>query len=197
MYILDYFEGLSLTESSEIKKTIQDLFRQTCILKVKYDPVTLAPKDNTRYNICVKHRAFIEEYLDVLGCELLHDPQENIFILSGSGAITERLSVVATKLLLILKIIYKDKIMGEGLNATVTNMAEIRKYGYDTTLITGKLSSAEWEQILGSFKRHQIIELPCPVAALSDASPIYIYNSINVFLPTSKVNEMLQSCENN
>ncbi len=34
-------EELSVTEADNLKKTIAALFRQTCILQMKYDPVTL------------------------------------------------------------------------------------------------------------------------------------------------------------
>lgn len=36
-----YLEELSMTEAENVKRTIRDLFRQTCILQVKYDPATL------------------------------------------------------------------------------------------------------------------------------------------------------------
>ena len=78
-----YLEELSLSEAEEVKRTIRDLFRQTCILQTKYDPATLTPRDNPRYQTCAKHRAFIEDYVSVLGCELTHDPQEHIFRLAG------------------------------------------------------------------------------------------------------------------
>ena len=84
--MFEYLESISITEGEQIKKTIQALFRQTCILQVKYDPATLVPKDNVQYEICVRHRHFIEDYLSVLGCELTHDAQEHIFCLTGDGA---------------------------------------------------------------------------------------------------------------
>ena len=76
--MVNYMEELSVMEAENLKKTISALFRQTCILQVKYDPVTLTPRDNLHYEICVRHRKFIEDYLSVLGCELVHDPQEHI-----------------------------------------------------------------------------------------------------------------------
>lgn len=39
--MFEYLESISITEGEQIKKTIQALFRQTCILQVKYDPATL------------------------------------------------------------------------------------------------------------------------------------------------------------
>ena len=47
--MFEYLESISITEGEQIKKTIQALFRQTCILQVKYDPATLVPKDNVQY----------------------------------------------------------------------------------------------------------------------------------------------------
>ena len=54
--MVNYMEELSVTEAENLKKTISALFRQTCILQVKYDPVTLTPRDNLHYEICVRHR---------------------------------------------------------------------------------------------------------------------------------------------
>ena len=85
------------------KKTIQDLFRQTCILQVKCDPATLVQHDNPRYQVCLRHREFIADYLSVLDCELVHDPQEHIFRITGDGVMTERMSLMTTKLVILFK----------------------------------------------------------------------------------------------
>lgn len=189
--MFEYMENLSSSEAENIKKTIQDLFRQTCLLQVRYDPVTLAQRDNPRYQVCVKHREFIADYFAVLGCELVHDPQENFFRIHGEGVVTERLNLLTTKIVLLLKIIYRDKIMGEGLNATVTSLQEIRRYGTETNLITRKITSAELSESFGLLKRHQMIELPSAIGNLEDSSPIYIYNTINILCPTGDINAIV------
>lgn len=84
--MIEYIQELSPNEAAGIKKTIQDLFRQTCILQVKCDPVTLVQRDNPRYRICANHREFIADYLSVLDCELVHDPHEHIFRIKGEDA---------------------------------------------------------------------------------------------------------------
>ena len=43
--MFEYMENVSPNEAENIKKTIQDLFRQTCILQMKCDPVTLIQRD--------------------------------------------------------------------------------------------------------------------------------------------------------
>ena len=50
--MLEYMENVSQSEAENIRKTIQDLFRQTCILQTKCDPVTLIQKDNPHYQVC-------------------------------------------------------------------------------------------------------------------------------------------------
>ena len=189
--MFEYIENLPVAEAELIKKTIQDLFRQTCILQLKYDPVTLVQRDNSRYQACVKHREFIADYFAVLGCELVHEPQENIFRITGDGVLTEHFNLLTTKLVLLLKIIYRDKIMGDGLNATVTTLAEIRRYGIETNLITKKLTAGEIKESLGMLKRHQMIELPSAIGNLEDDSPIYIYNTINILCPTADINAIV------
>ena len=194
--MLQYMENVSPSEAENIRKTIQDLFRQTCILQVKCDPVTLIQRDNPRYQICSRHREFIADYLSVLDCELIHDPQEHIFRIAGEGVLTERMSLMTTKLVLLVKMIYRDKIMGEGLNATTTNLAEIREYGKNTNLITRKLTGQEWQEALVLMKTHQILELPSAIANLEDNTPIYIYSTLNLFCSALDINELVREYQN-
>ena len=160
---------------------------------MKCDPVTLVQRDNPRYQVCLRHREFITDYLSVLDCELVHDPQEHIFRITGDGVMTERMSLMTTKLVILLKMIYRDKIMGEGLHATTTNLAEIREYGKNTNLITRRLTGQEWNDALVLMKTHQMIELPGAVANLEDFTPIYIYSTVNVFCSAMDINELVRT----
>lgn len=190
--MVTYMEELSVTEAENLKKTISKLFRQTCILQMRYDPVTLAPRDNPDYEMCIRHRQFIEDYLAVLGCELIHDPQEHIFRLTGDGAEPEKISLTATKILLLVKMIYRDKILGEGLKATVTTLEEIREYGKNTNLLNRRLTAAEWREALYLMSRHQVIELPGAVRDVEDQTPIYLYSTINLYVNASDINGLIE-----
>ena len=187
-----YMEELSLTETENLRKTISNLFKQTCILQVKYDPVTLTPRDNIYYEMCVRHKKFIEDYLMVLGCELTHDPQEHIFRLTGEGVETERFSLTTTIIILMIKMIYRDKILGEGLEATVTTLEEIREYGKNTNLLNKKLKLAEWHETLYLLSKHQMIELAGAVHDVEDTTPIYLYSTINLYCSSLNINALLE-----
>lgn len=187
-----YLEGLSPAEAENVKKTIQDLFRQTCILQVKYDPVTLTAKDNARYQVCARHREFISDYFAVLGCDLIHDPQDRIFRIAGEGVPVEKMSLTTTRLLLLMKMIYRDKIMGEGLHATVTNLSEIREYGRNTNLIPGRLTGQEWQAALNLMKTHQMIDLPGAILNVEDETPIYIYSTVNIFCSSADISALVE-----
>lgn len=189
--MLEYMETVSLREAENIRKVIQELFRQTCILQVKCDPATLVQRDNPSYQICLRNREFIADYLAVLDCELFHDPQEHIFRIVGEGVLTERMSLTTTKLVILLKMIYRDKIMGEGLHATTTSLMEIREYGKETNLITRRLSAQEWQEALSLMKTHQMIELPGAIGNLEDDTPIYIYSTVNIFCSSADINELV------
>ena len=187
-----YMEELSVTEADNLKKTISKLFRQTCIVQMRYDPVTLTPRDNPDYEMCVRHRGFIEEYLSVLGCELTHDPQEHIFRLVGDGVETEKMSLTTTIIVLLVKMIYRDKILGEGLKATVTTLEEIREYGKNTNLLNRKLTVAEWREALYLMSKHQMIELPGAVRDVEDRTPIYLYSTINLYVSAADMNALIE-----
>lgn len=186
-----YMETLSVTEAENLKKTISKLFRQTCILQMRYDPVTLAPRDNPDYEMCVRHKGFIEDYLSVLGCELLHDPQEHIFRLAGEGVETEKISLTTTLIILLVKMIYRDKILGEGLAATVTTYEEIREYGKNTGLLNRKLTDGEWKEALYLMSKHQMIETPGAVRDVEDRTPIYLYSTINLYVSAANIGELV------
>lgn len=190
--MIDYMENLSVTEAEKLKKTISNLFRQTCILQEKYDPVTLVPSDNEQYQICSRHKEFIENYLAVLGCELIHDPQEHIFRLTGEGAEAVVLSRSSSIILLLTKMIYRDKIMGQDLGATVTTLEEYREYGKQTNLLNQKLTDGEWREALSLMKKHQIIEYPGALRDLEDQTPIYLYSTINLYCSSAMINELLE-----
>lgn len=187
-----YLEEVSVTEAEQIRRTIQSLFRQTCILQVKYDPVTLTPRDNPQYEICARHRNFIEDYVSVLGCELIHDAQEHIFRLTGEGIAPEKLNLTETLVLLLMKLIYRDKIMGEGLKAPVTTLREIREYGRNTNLITEKLTAAQWRGALYLMRAHQVIDVPGAVRDVEDETPIYIYSTINLYVTAGDINALIE-----
>lgn len=187
-----YLEEVSVTEAEQIRRTIQALFRQTCILQVKYDPVTLTPRDNPQYEICARHRNFIEDYVSVLGCELIHDAQEHIFRLTGEGIAPEKLNLTETLVLLLMKLIYRDKIMGEGLKAPVTTLREIREYGRNTNLITEKLTAAQWRGALYLMRAHQVIDVPGAVRDVEDETPIYIYSTINLYVTAGDINALIE-----
>ncbi len=187
-----YLEEVSVTEAEQIRRTIQALFRQTCILQVKYDPVTLTPRDNPQYEICARHRNFIEDYVSVLGCELIHDAQEHIFRLAGEGIAPEKLNLTETLVLLLMKLIYRDKIMGEGLKAPVTTLREIREYGRNTNLITEKLTAAQWRGALYLMRAHQVIDVPGAVRDVEDETPIYIYSTINLYVTAGDINALIE-----
>ena len=188
-----YLESLSVTEAEKLKKTVLSLFRQTCILQEKYDPVTLVPSDNEQFAICRTHRNFIENYLSVLGCELLYDSQERIFRLVGEGVEAEVLSKETTIIVLLIKMIYRDKIMGKGLAATVTNLEEIREYGKNTNLLNQKLPDGEWKSALAIMKKHQIVEYPGALRYLEDDTPFYIYSTINLYCSSALINELIEA----
>ncbi len=185
--MFDYLGGLSATEADNLRKTIVALFRQTCILKTKYDPDTLEPRDNPQFDICDRHRDFIGDYLAVLGCELAYDSQERIFWITGEGANPEKLNATETKYMLILKMIYRDKILGKGLSATVTNLEEIRSYGAKTGLIKEKPLAGDVKDALFVMSRHQIIEVSGAIQNVDDRTHIYIYGTINMYLTSMDV----------
>lgn len=190
--MLKELEERTPSEVENIKRVIQDLFRSTCILQMKCDPETLVQRDNPRYKLCEEHRGFISDYLELLNCELVHDARERLFRVTGEGAMIEKMNLMTTRLVVLIKLIYHDKIMGDGLRATTTNLAEIRQYGVDTGLLSRKLTDQEWSEALTLMKTHQMIIFPGAIVNLEDDTPIYIYNTVNIYCNTASLGELVE-----
>ena len=127
--MFEYMENVSPNEAENIRKTIQDLLRQTCILQMKCDPVTLIQRDNPRYQVCLRNREFISDYLAVLDCELVHDQQEHLFRITGDGVMLEKMTLLTARIVIIMKMIYRDKIMEFPIvKDTTPNMMNPRLY---------------------------------------------------------------------
>ena len=70
---------------------------------------------------------------------------------------------------------------------------QIREYGKNTNLITGRLTGQEWNDALVLMKTHQMIELPGHGANLEDLPPVYIYSTVNVFCSAMDINELVRT----
>ena len=188
--MIEYIKELSARDEEELRKTIRELLRQSCILETKYDAAKGTFKDNPRYGFCMRHREFLTDYFQVMGLELVYDPQDHFFRLTGQGAGSERFGETSTLLVLLMKLIYRDKILGQGLKATVTNLEEIRRYGSETGILTRKLAEREVAEALSLMKTHQMIELPCAIADVEDKTPLYLYHTINVFCSGAAIGQL-------
>ena len=190
--MIEYVNSLTPQEAEELKRTIRDLMRQSCIIETKYDTDRDCLKDNPRYRVCMRHREFLTDYFDIMGCTLVFDPQDHFFRLSGDGVGLEKFSETTTLFILLMKLIYKEKIMGEGLKSTVTNLEEVRRHGVDTGILNRKLTDREVYEAVSVMKTHQMLEIPCAIGDLEDDTPIYLYNMINVFCRGAAVTELYQ-----
>ena len=104
----------------------------------------------------------------------------------------EKLSLTSTVILLLVKLIYRERIMGEGLNAPLTTLKEIREYGKNTNLITEKLPQAQWREALYLMRTHQVIDVPGAVRDVEDDTPIYIYSTVNLYVTASDINALIE-----
>ena len=54
------------------------------------------------------------DYFQVMGLELVYDPQDHFFRLTGQGAGSERFGETSTLLVLLMKLIYRTKSWDRG-----------------------------------------------------------------------------------
>lgn len=188
-------ETVSQGEAENIRKTIQDLFRQTCILQVKCDPATLVQRDNQGIR-CVCATESLSQTICLCWTANWCMIRRNTFSGSRGWRYDRAYEPYDNEAGHSVKNDLPWQNHGEGLHATTTNLAEIREYGKNTNLITRRLTGQEWNDALVLMKTHQMIELPGAVANLEDFTPIYIYSTVNVFCSAMDINELVREYQN-
>lgn len=96
--MIEYVNSLTPQEAEELKRTIRDLMRQSCIIETKYDTDRDCLKDNPRYRVCMRHREFLTDYFDIMAAPWCSTPRTIFSSLSGDGVGLEKFSETTTLL---------------------------------------------------------------------------------------------------
>ena len=187
-------ERLNESEQEQVQAVIRYLLKHTYLVSVLHDPIDGTDKDNGIYKSCERYYDIINDYLSVMEISLMHEVIEGIYYISGEGISKETLSQQTIYIVLLLSVIYREKILGEGLPDTVTTLREIREQGDVFGLFkkNGKWSANIWREALRTLKLHNIIDVAGGVVNMNDESLIYIYPTINILTSRINVEQMLK-----
>ncbi len=195
--MIPYFEQLSDDDKSDITEVIKTLQMQTFILERKYDKKTERYQYNKEYRVCEKHLDFLMEYFKIAGIDLVENRQYGVMALKSQIPMGEKLSKCTTLFILILKLIFEEKMNSVSNSVHVyANLSEV----YDKINLfrlwdNKALPITEVKKTISVLKKYQIIDLMDFDGELDGDTKLIIYPSINLLINAEEVRSIIAQYE--
>lgn len=191
--MLAYIKELSTAEQEQMSAVISKLYRQTFILERKYDRRAERMVVNKEYYFCEKHMEFLKEYLEVAGITIHSNSELGTIYIQGEPVMGERLPKLSTIYLLLLKLIYDEKMSEVSSSVNIaTTLGELTAKAGEFGLIKSLTSQAEMKRALNVLKRYQLIEVPDSMEELNNQTRIFIFPSIQIVLMREEIRKLLE-----
>ena len=189
--MIPYFNELLQEEKEELTGAIRLIERQTYVLERKYDRKTGRYQYVKEYRTLDRHMEFLREYLNISGISICEDVQLGVIYIRGEAVMAERLPRLATLYLLILKVIYDEKLSeASSIQAVHTTLGEINER-LSVFKLTDRLAPTEVRKALSLLKKYQLIEPVDQLDDLDGSMKLIIYPTVNLVLTGNDVRELL------
>ena len=185
--MLDTLEKMTVTQQSQFKDTANKLLASTFLSRDK--------KDNKEaYYFLMSYKEVFDEFFKILGYEIELDmPTGSVMLTGASAANTLKLRRDETLVLLILRLLYHEKVKDTSLNENIVCQVSDIHEKYDYLEIKKKLNKTDLVSSLRLLKRYNLIEisgdlqtsscklviLPTILMAIRSEDITEVFNTIN------------------
>ena len=185
--MLDSLEKMTITQQGQFKDTANKLLANTFLSRDK--------KDNKEaYYFLMSYKEVFDEFFKILGYEIELDIQLGAVKLSGaSAANTLKLKRDESLVLLILRLLYHEKMKDTSLNENIVCAVSDIHEKYDYLEIKKKLNKTDLISSLRLLRRYNLIEiigdvttstcrlviLPTILMAIKSEDVTEVFNTIN------------------
>ncbi len=192
--MIEYYTQLSQEEQDAITEVIQLLYRQTFLLEKKYDKRTGRFQRVDEYKVCEKHLDFLKMYFDIAGITLKDNKNMGLIYIQDEMLWGEKLPRLATIYLLILKLLYDEKMeVASSSTQIVTTLGEINGKAGSFRVLSGIPSPTEMRRTIALLKRYQIVEPLDILEELNEETRMVIYPCIHAVLLGDHIKELLMT----
>ncbi len=159
--MLDALEKMTVTQQQNFKDTANKLLASTFLSRDK--------KDNKEaYYFLMSYKEVFDEFFKILGYEIELDMQSGSVMLTGATAAnTLKLKRDESLVLLILRLLYHEKMKDTSLNENIVCAVSDVHNKYDMLEIKKKLNKTDLASALRLLKRYNIIEITGDVTSSS------------------------------
>lgn len=192
--MFEYYKELATSDQEKLKDVITQLLAQSFILERKYDRKKGRMVLNKDFYFCENHMEFLTQYFEVAGIRLQKNMELGSIYIQGNATLGEKLPKLATIYLLLLKLLYDEKMasVSSSVNVVVT-FAELNTKVGEFRLVKGLSSLSEVKRAFGILKKYQMVEVLDSLDELSEQTRILVYPCINLVLLQEDMVGLLQS----
>lgn len=185
--MLDTLEKMTVTQQTQFKDTANKLLAYTFLSRDK--------KDNKEaYYFLMSYKEVFDEFFKILGYEIELDmPTGSVMLTGASASNTLKLRRDETLVLLILRLLYHEKMKDTSLNENIVCQVSDIHEKYDYLEIKKKLNKTDLISSLRLLKRYNLIEvtgdlqtssckvviLPTILMAIRSEDITEVFNTIN------------------
>ena len=183
--MLDALEKMTVTQQNQFKDAANKLLASTFLSRDK--------KDNKEsYYFLMSYKELFDEFFNILGYEVELDIQTGSVMLTGATASnTLKLKRDETLVLLILRLLYHEKMKEASLNDNIVCEVSDIHEKYDYIEIKKKLNKTDLVSSLRLFRRYNLIEVTGDLA--SSSCKIVILPTILMAIKSEDINEVFNT----
>ena len=183
--MLDALEKMTVTQQNQFKDAANKLLAYTFLSRDK--------KDNKEaYYFLMSYKEVFDEFFQILGYEITLDMPTGSVMLSGaSSQNTLKLRRDESIILLILRLLYHEKMKDTSLNENIVcSVADIHTQ-YDILEIKKKLNKTDLVSALRLFRRYNLIEVTGDLT--SSACKVVILPTILMAIKSEDITEVFNT----
>lgn len=185
--MLENLEKMTITQQQQFKDTANKLLASTFLSRDKRD-------NKESYYFLMSYKEIFDEFFKILGYEIILDmPTGSVMLEGASASHTLKLKRDESLILLILRLLYHEKIKETSLNDNIVISVSDIHTKYDYLEIKRKLNKTDLVSALRLFRRYNLIEvtgdlstssckvviLPTILMAIKSEDITTVFNTIN------------------
>ncbi len=183
--MLDALEKMTLTQQEQFKDTANKLLLCTFLSRDKKD-------NNEAYYFLMSYKQVFDEFFKILGYEIELDMPTGSVMLHGANAQTTlKLKRDESLVLLILRLLYHEKMKDTSLNENIVCAVSDIHEKYDYLEIKKKLNKTDLISSLRLFRRYNLIEVTGDLT--SSACKIVILPTILMAIKSEEITEVFNT----
>ena len=183
--MLDALEKMTISQQEQFKDTANKLLQSTFLCRDK--------KDNKEaYYFIMSYTQVLEEFFQILGYEIILDmPTGSIMLQGANTQSTLKLKRDESLILLILRLLYHEKMKDTSLNENIVCAVSDIHDKYDYLEIKKKLNKTDLVSALRLFRRYNLIEATGDLT--SSACKVVILPTILMAIKSEDITEVVNT----